>query len=192
MSLVQLLAVGRSIRSIKDQPSRYRMTQENLVPRFSSAKESVERPALETPDQPVGRTGPPPIQRLMPQRKAKAERKSEKSAPGRPRPSRKLWVLLTKATRKAYSFGCWLLARSPFRRCAAEKVGPSVVQAELRLETVRVVRNDLQDADLEILPVPESAGTSPDQGEFPRAGWYESVRMLWCRIATRLFGAGRS
>ena len=30
MSLMQLLAVGRSIGTIRDQPSRYRMRQENL------------------------------------------------------------------------------------------------------------------------------------------------------------------
>ena len=32
MSLMQLLTVGRSLRNVKDHPSRYKMTQENLLP----------------------------------------------------------------------------------------------------------------------------------------------------------------
>src|ERR1041385_5482465 len=45
MSLMQLLSVGRSLCGINDEPSRYKMTQANLLPRFGSAKESGKNDA---------------------------------------------------------------------------------------------------------------------------------------------------
>ena len=38
MSLMQLLTVTRSIKTVKDQPSPYKMKQEHLLPRFSAPK----------------------------------------------------------------------------------------------------------------------------------------------------------
>ena len=42
MSLMQLLTVTRSIKTVKNQPSPYRMKQEHLLPKFSPAKEGEE------------------------------------------------------------------------------------------------------------------------------------------------------
>src|SRR6266498_237489 len=49
MSLMQLLAVGRSLGRVNDQPSRYRlMTQQSLLPKFGPPKNSDgEHPASE-------------------------------------------------------------------------------------------------------------------------------------------------
>src|SRR5438477_11832720 len=38
MSLMRLLAVGSSIRGIKDRPSPYKMTQQHLLPKFGVSK----------------------------------------------------------------------------------------------------------------------------------------------------------
>src|SRR2546425_1726874 len=38
MSLMRLLAAGRSIGTIENQPSRYRMTQQNLLPKFGPVR----------------------------------------------------------------------------------------------------------------------------------------------------------
>src|SRR5262245_51682917 len=46
MSLMRWLAVGRSLNSIRDRPSPYKMTQQNLVPRFGQrVVPKVERSA---------------------------------------------------------------------------------------------------------------------------------------------------
>ena len=45
MSLMQLLAVGRSIGMVKDRPTPYKMTQQNLLPKFGGAI-ALERPFL--------------------------------------------------------------------------------------------------------------------------------------------------
>lgn len=38
MSLMNLLAVGRSIWSIRDKPSPFKMSQQNLLPKFGAGK----------------------------------------------------------------------------------------------------------------------------------------------------------
>jgi hypothetical protein len=56
-----------------------------------------------------------------------------------------------------------------------------MVQAELLLERVRVVRNDLSDSDVEIVPVkpqdPRAVEKQADGG--------------WEKVTGRLFGAGK-
>ena len=49
MSLLRLLTVGRSLGAVRDQPSRYKMTQQSLLPKFGTAKpvETLETPVVE-------------------------------------------------------------------------------------------------------------------------------------------------
>jgi hypothetical protein len=65
--------------------------------------------------------------------------------------------------------------------------GRKPVQAELRLEQVKVIRNDLSDTDLEVVTVkarpvkaPEAAppNVSPGPGKTSRAGTLSILRML--------------
>src|SRR6185295_10159303 len=44
MGLSQLLAVSRSVRTIKDGPARYKMTQQNLLPKFAAERAGPNRP----------------------------------------------------------------------------------------------------------------------------------------------------
>src|SRR5207245_7521085 len=67
MSLLQLLAVGRSLETIKDEPSRYRMTQ-HLLPKFGpparaetkmpDAVQAQSRPVVEEQHAPVSQPEP--------------------------------------------------------------------------------------------------------------------------------------
>jgi hypothetical protein len=66
------------------------------------------------------------------------------------------------------------------------------VQGELSLDRIRVVRNDLSDADLEVVPArtptaPASSGPALRTGE--RAGVAEST---WGRVTAGFFGAGKT
>src|SRR5262245_47800624 len=49
MSLMQLLSVGRSLCGFSDEPSRYKMTQGNLLPKFGSTKELGKTDANQRP-----------------------------------------------------------------------------------------------------------------------------------------------
>ena len=96
MSLVRLLAAGRSVMGLRKNVSPYRLTDQRLLPTFGSNKGS----------------GPKPD-----------------GQPG----------------------AC---------------LSPSPVQGELRLERVKVVRNDLSDSDIELINLrPKDAAAEPKQAE---------------------------
>jgi hypothetical protein len=62
MSLMQLLTVTRSIKTVKNQPSPYRMKQEHLLPKFSPAKEGEEEASAgEASAAPVEGQTPAPV-----------------------------------------------------------------------------------------------------------------------------------
>ena len=119
-----------------------------------------------------------------------------------------------KPKKRISIFQRWGQMKNPFRqKTPGRKSAPPAVQGELRLESVKVVRNDLNEADLEIVagkeegekPVaaPEStkcatkcegkeevasasaAPASPTPNQ-------QASRVVWQRIATRLFGTGRT
>ncbi|MCI0538163.1 MAG: hypothetical protein L0Z50_23400 [Verrucomicrobiales bacterium] len=72
--------------------------------------------------------------------------------------------------------------------------GSPLVQPELELENVRVVRNDLSEADLRIVTGSRphdrsSAKAQPIETDLPRVS---DPRLVWNRLTARLFVAGRS
>ena len=82
------------------------------------------------------------------------------------------------------------MIKNPFRAKPAMPSVTAPVQGELALETVKVVRNDLSDSDLEVVPavlaVPEPP---PKPVAAPEAHAVEGSN--WGRITSRLFGAGK-
>lgn len=146
MSLMRWLTACRSLKSVEDGPSPYRMTQQNLVPRFGQMKNaaangfalgrSLRRWFMEWVIEPWR----PVAQRINALRKAP-------KLPGRGR-----------------------------RRLKA------AVQAELVLDTVRVMRNDLREEDLLARGKTICAGPGPGAG----AG------RAWGRITSRIFGPGQT
>src|SRR5262245_47777665 len=71
----------------------------------------------------------------------------------------------------------------------------SLTQSELELENVRVVRNDLSDADLRIVagtrPAAARSAMKPKRTETGPTPVSDS-RFVWNRLTARLFVAGRS
>jgi hypothetical protein len=67
----------------------------------------------------------------------------------------------------------------------------SLVQAELSLESVKVVRNDLSDCDLELVqPKPPQPLTSATQVS-PKSPSPVVSGTAWSRVTGKLFGAGK-
>jgi len=63
MSLMQLLTVTRSIKTVKNQPSPYKMKQDHLLPRFSAPRDEEEEQAeTATPATPAA-AGPAIVQK---------------------------------------------------------------------------------------------------------------------------------
>jgi hypothetical protein len=133
MSLMQLLAMGRSIGTIQDRPTPYKMRQQNLVPKFrSTAWPTVKRMDLPRLRAAEGEAAPTAL----------SERGHE-DATTKPAP-----VVVEKGPRLAYPQGRWSSMSKPF---AWRKPGSAPLQGELGLDGVRVIRNDLQDSDLELV-----------------------------------------
>jgi hypothetical protein len=143
MSLMRWLAACRSLKSVEDGPSPYKMTQQNLVPRFGQWR--------------GGGAGPLGI-------------------------AKRIWGWI-----REWVFEPWKpIARKAMERCRParllqKKRAKAAVQAELVLDTVRVLRNDLREENF----VPERkreifAGPGPREGR------------AWGRITSRIFGPGQS
>ena len=66
----------------------------------------------------------------------------------------------------------------------------AMVQGELSLDRVKVMRNDLSDSDLEIVPARKPAPVPSPAPELAAAS--NSPARSWERVASRLFGAGKT
>jgi len=87
-----------------------------------------------------------------------------------------------------YAF--WRRGKNPFRpkQTVRKRIAP--VQGELLLEGVKVVRNDLNEADLEVVSTPKPPEKPNETAEGGASA--EPARMAWRRIAARLFGDRRT
>lgn len=155
MSLIRLLAVGRSIIGLKREPARYTMVDQNLLPKFESVKG------------PPGTVASPPI-----------------SGTG-------TGAGLNTRRRPLFS--------SPFISKNGAKSSRPLVQTELALGEVKVMRNDLSDADVDVQWVPERAGVDVEQAPEPRTRTVEKPLLVpvssgrsrgWSEMTARLFEAG--
>jgi hypothetical protein len=182
MSLLKLLATGKSWVGMQDTNSRYRMRRANLLPKFGG-KNPFATPAPGS--QPSGR-----LTRSVPAKLETGslfESNSNEPAPTpapretpKPSPAREIKVpvkqpaiMATPMAAEAKPATITAPVSSPKKPARwtawVEKFNPVAllphrgeggrgrparkhVQAELTLEKVRVVRNDLSDTDLEIVP----------------------------------------
>ena len=87
------------------------------------------------------------------------------------------------------AFWRWGGRKNPFRSRAALQKRSEPVQGELSLEEIKVVRNDLNETDLEVVPA-----TKPEIPPNAVAGetHLEASRLVLRRILARLFGGRRS
>ena len=123
MSWTRLLKTGRSISGMNKQNHRYRLTQGNLIPKFGNAKQG--RPASVAP---AARSATPT---------SVATARADRSA------SFDLW--------KPFAALSGLFTRKEIRATRlAPFPRPPLVQAELSLDALKPVRNDLSDSDFEI------------------------------------------
>jgi hypothetical protein len=177
MSLLRLLASGRSLVGLEDPSTRYRVNKHGL-PKFNtqgnpflstlrpipevavSDKDVVPQPTssqVAAPSENVSATAveAPSAQKASveePSPPATAQQPASASARGIKKVLAKLRALVNRRSKKS--------GRLQF------PVGKALVQTELSLDRVRVVRNDLTDSDVEIVSrrVQTAAVTQPRGG----------------------------
>lgn len=181
MGLMQFLTVGRSLGRISDNPSRYKMTQQNLLPKFGSTKRTnvVRDDARQVPAG-DGRTVRPAVvirQKPITLFKKAAEVPAKPGLisiiAGKLKFKRSMQTIETQINpvapsveaKPAFPLGRWTmlpnvsLFRNPFTKASKQMATTPPVQTEMLLDAIKPVRNDLNDCDLEIV----SAGKRASQ-----------------------------
>ena len=185
MSLMQLLTASRSLGTIKDQPSRYKMTEQNLLPKFgqSNRSEGTAAQMTQTAMPKVAEVAPAPPSREQMSR-TKKEMSSE--AWNKIGPDQKTAVASTAVPKPAVPARRWPRIRNPFAARKTVEIQCPTTQGELSLDLVKPVRNDLNDADLELV-VRHKRPVNTQKGISASAARQEAAGCLWSRLSSRLF-----
>lgn len=174
MSLLRLLAAGKSLVGLKKSQSRYQLPANVCLPRFGSKKnpfratvfpeksESESSAAGQESESPVcGVESGTAVEKETPPAENAEEQKGSRSVAActvrhdksseapRPRPTGLKALLLWRRVRKSKLSG-------PFS-------ARPMVQAELSLDMVKVVRNDLSESDLEVVQSAPAVSQKPDK-----------------------------
>ncbi len=164
MSLLKLLTTGKSLVGLKDAESRYRMTNQRLLPKFGSGKNPFREADASAV---MAKEATPTVVEKIPAAASVAPAvaaslstpapRAPISSPGagllRMGASKARDLALTVQNRWVSQLGSVLSrpARKPMKP-AVVPLGPTVpVQGELSLDRIKVMRNDLSDADLEVV-----------------------------------------
>jgi hypothetical protein len=175
MSLMQLLSAGKTLMGSGEPVGRYRLDTRYRLPKFGSAKNPFTKPAETKPAGQVEMPMAAPIQKvpermqLTPEEIRVANMKETQRLPVLPgiAPAQErlhpVLAMLDAMELAAIWLKAWAVRLNPAKLLPKRKPAPAMlivpksscgpVQAELSLEKVRVMRNDLSDADLEIVPV---------------------------------------
>lgn len=199
-----MLSYARSLRGEGDLKSAYQLTQDNLMPDFSR---SSLRP-VPSREEPIG-SGAGCARSLPDEVRVESVSAGGAGGPLRGRPSLEKGKVMQEqqdemvvnASSRSGAVGQvpsnaaggtqrsrWLSGRtSPRATLRADAKG------QLSLEFVKVVRNDLSDSDLELVPAKPLAAAAPKRvigGAAPAMEAVEPEPSRWSRFTARLFGAG--
>lgn len=212
MSLTNLLAVGQSVIGIRSDPTRYKMKQENLLPKFApvgrpvslapishpeAVPQAVVAPKVEAPPMEDLFAAPTPVTQTMVEIAPIAPVTTKPVAVRAPKTEAKRLESLAETRREQ--------ARSWFKNPFAGVIGRAksertLVQTELLLEQVKVVRNDLSEADIEVVPTAAKAAPAVTAAAEPVAAVEKSGQPVkpategtgWSRLTAKLFNANHA
>lgn len=198
MKLMKLLTVGRSLNGGKPVSGQYKV-QQILLPKFASSvrpsrtaiaarRIAVTPTATPVPASTVARAVAPAIERSIEPATLGMD-KTQKIPAGKilkrkPEPtglSLKVKVVTLLQKQIAAVKKRLIPARSK------KKSGATPTQTEWNLEKVTVARNDLSEADLEIM-MPKSAGTAPSRKtHLPNLSSVKNTSYKWIKRTSQLF-----
>jgi hypothetical protein len=166
MNLGKLLVTGKSVINGCAEVS-YRANRHVYLPKFGTTQHLFKLPEETKPAEPVAETIAAPVPKAATPVAAKTQK-----IPSWPRPAR------------ATSWASKLNPISLWRGSApAPASPPPPVQSELSLDSVKVVHNDLSDADVEVVPI---KSRTADKAAVPNLPPPEKS---WEFLAERMFHA---
>ena len=200
---MRLLGTSDVFGRILDRPSRYRLSQQTMLPKFGSEKQ----PEVSVARAPAPRGSPfvPASQggSQLPATASTAEgglwnrifrrRKNKTMNTVEADPSLASASAPSKLEH-AFPFGRWTLFKSPFNRVPAvtpmSKSDAGPVQGELLLDAVKPVRNDLSDSDLEVVELAaRKTGPTATCVAAPVSAASEPALPAWRRVSAQFSGA---
>jgi len=205
MSLIKLLSVSQSLVGGRTQP-RYKMADENLLPKFAPVGRPISLAPKRKPqealtqnesDKPKPRTTAsgiesaprdPELDLIQGKTSPLAGSTAEVVTTGSTKPPSAVCVNAISA-----STNWFRLRNNPFGTQPAEKTNSlPLAQTELSLYAVKPVRNDLSDADLEVVSgKPETKHSGAQKPRGPRWFRAELTGLAWRRLTARLFDSER-
>lgn len=185
MSLGKLLTAGKSLVGGQEATSRYRMHEHLRLPKFISPRNpfATEASAADAARQEAE------VESKRPVRVASTPPVPTDAAPGRA-------VRRESSGDASWRLSQWWGRVNPFSRVTspARQVEPlnpcfskGSVQGELHLDQVRVVRNDLSDADLEIVPARKSPAPDKCSPQSGTSAQLATTGGAWRRLSARIF-----
>lgn len=160
MNLLRLLTAGRSLIGVKQEMGRYKLSDPRSMPKFGGAGNPF-KPKLE--GRAVVAPAKAPEKELAPEEPAE-----EESGCGEPKavasrlevpagvPAAPLTPEIGRPGKVSFLKRIW--QRMPSREQGSKAVP---VQGELSLDNIQVMRNDLSESDLEVVPLRTRRATGP-------------------------------
>ena len=142
MGLMQLLNVGRSLSEAREQRHRYKL-KNSALPTFGNPTVPAVRNFEVAGDAKPGSEAGPGRAADEPMKIQTVAEQTTQVTPTNPFPR-----------------GRWTLKASPFK--SVKPASRPVVQGELSLDKVKPLRNDLNDSDLELVPVMKQPESMPN------------------------------
>jgi hypothetical protein len=173
MSLGKLLGAGKSFVS-GGKAAAYRADKRVYLPKFGSPKNPFSAVSQAELPKPTVENSIVPVKKAATRTWAKTQKMPTVSA----RPAR-----ATTWTEKFNPLSIWRGST------AAAKNSPRPVQAELSLEKVKVVHNDLSDVDVEIVPIKSRSMREISEPVFEAAVSVDADKNFWSRLDEKFFGA---
>jgi hypothetical protein len=191
MSLGRLLAAGKSLMGGRDDVSPYRVNKGVRLPKFGSTRNPFAPPA-KTEASPTCA-------------KASAKAWGEKAVVARAKAdadmAEKKDFRVSVLAWAARWIGKWIRKMNPVTqlakrpgtfKSAVPRFAKPPVQSELSLDKVQVVRNDLSDADFEVVRVKTPVAISPGPTALTSQDEFEPAGGTWNRLRTRFFSVGQT
>ena len=191
MGFTQLLAANRSLRNINSGPSRYKMNQANVLPKFGMEKSSKPEGL---PAEPAGRSlalppaEPEPVASVAPMLSPATPRSTSPSTEMQATANQQLNGI--KPSAKPARLTGWMRFRNPFGLRQGNAQPVAAVQAELLLDTVKPVRNDLGNEEFaSSARLTKGPAPTPVKSPFaPAVIRSTETPGLWRRWKDRVFG----
>jgi hypothetical protein len=175
MSLGKLLTTGKSLVGLNDSGSRYQL-QKGALPKFKSSK----NPFISKPHNEPSRGREPELPKLTPAEIAAANLKKTQRLPAMQPVEAQTETTTSMSAQQPERpevdgvpsiLGGWLQKLNPMvwldnrqpseTKSAVPRGGKLPVQGELSLENIKVMRNDLSETDVEIVPAKARPASIP-------------------------------